>query len=389
MANFKLYLLTPVNDQDLSNFIKTPLSIFNSQIVNNKRPLDVFNLPEQTFCYTYNEKVSFHQNGQKELSFSMDRKLLIDDNWTTNPFINDLKDNSIILLEDKYNKKYIFVITKIGFTFKETNITYQYTCQDAFSYQNTRQNSGYTIENNPSTEDFIGPKTIDWWVIRKIVPECYIQYQYVPINNGLVLVENTELNTFTTEERNNWDDSIKRTIIKEPFDNEEYNTTLTFSCSNSNANAALIALGSELQLMLHTCEIEVSSGKFAYYFWYETKQNQDVTGLSYSPKSQITNFGLTLSSNSLTTVLNVDSNEVNDELITLLPSTPSFFTNCFMNTEEWENSVYSEGFFSNLIYGKKLFYTSYEGVSEQNNINISESKIIENVSNNNWLQLKN
>lgn len=388
MANFKLYLLTPVNDQDLSNFIKTPLSIFNSQIVNNKRPLDAFKLPEQTFCYTYNEKVSFHQNGQKELSFSMDRKLLIDDNWTTNPFINDLKDNSIVLLEDKYNKKYIFVITKIGFTFKETNITYQYTCQDAFSYQNTRQNSGYTIENDPSTEDFIGPKTIDWWVIRKIVPECYIQYQYVPINTGLVLVEDTKLDTFTTEERNNWDDSIKRTIIKEPFDNEEYNTTLTFSCSNSNANAALIALGNELQLMIHTCEIEVSNGKFAYYFWYEPKQNQDVTGLTYSPKSQITNFGLTLSSNSLTTVLNVDSNEVNDEIITLLPSTPSFFTNCFMNTEEWENTVYSDGFFSNLIYGKKLFYTSYEGVSEQNNINISESGIIENVNNNNWLQLK-
>ena len=57
MANFKLYLLTPVNDQDLSNFIKTPLSIFNSQIVNNKRPLDAFKLPEQTFCWT--ERIKF------------------------------------------------------------------------------------------------------------------------------------------------------------------------------------------------------------------------------------------------------------------------------------------------------------------------------------------
>lgn len=393
MAHFKLYLLTPINDSDLSKFIKTPISVFDSQIVNNKRPLDVFGLPKQNYCYTYNEKVSFHQNGQKELSFSMDRKLLIDDNWTLNPFVNEIKDNSIILLEDKYDKQYVFIINKITFAFKETNITYQYSCQDAFSYQNTRQNSGYTIVNDPSRDDFIGPKTIDWWVIRKIVPECFIQYKYIPINNGLCKITNnnsTIYTYFTTEERNNWDDTVQRVIIKEPFLDEAYNTTIPFSCSGSNANAALIALGEELQLMLHTCEIEVENGQFAYYFWYEPKQNQDITGLSYSPKSQVTNFGLTLNSNSLTTVLNVNAKEgSDDELITLLPSTPYFFTSYFMNTEEWENTIYSDGFFTNLIYGKKLFYTSYEGVDEQNTIYVySVSNEAKTYEDNNWLELK-
>ena len=87
---------------------------------------------------------------------------------------------------------------------KEHNITYQYTCQDAFSYQYTRQQSGYTIENDSTSENFIGPKTIDWWVIQKIIPECYIQYQYVPLSLGLYAEKTNnsyKVNTFTKETR--------------------------------------------------------------------------------------------------------------------------------------------------------------------------------------------
>ena len=78
-----------------------------------------------------------------------------------NPHIAAVHVGSIIELVDKYNQTYLFIVKKITYSFKEHNITYNYSCQDAFSYQYTRQQSGYTIENDAASEDFIGPKTID------------------------------------------------------------------------------------------------------------------------------------------------------------------------------------------------------------------------------------
>jgi hypothetical protein len=68
---------------------------------------------------------------------------------------------SLIELVDKYNTTHLFIIKTISYNFKEHNIVYTYTCQDAFSYQYTRQQNGYAIENDPASSDYIGPKTID------------------------------------------------------------------------------------------------------------------------------------------------------------------------------------------------------------------------------------
>ena len=59
--------------------------------------------------------------------------------------------------------------------------------------------------------------------------------------------------TFTAEERLSWKEvnGEEKIILKEPYNDEELFTPIIFSCSNSNANAALIALGEELDLMIH------------------------------------------------------------------------------------------------------------------------------------------
>ena len=290
---------------------------------------------------------------------------------------------------DKYNNTILFVITKITYDFKENNIIYNYTCQDAFSYQHSRQQSGYTIENDSSLDTFIGPKTIDWWVIRKIVPECYIKYNYVPLQIGLYIDKNNIIQRFTSEDRAKWNDD-SRTIIKEPFDQEDYQTTITFSCSNSNANAALISLGENLDLMLHTFERRTENGLYQTYFWYEPKQNQEVSDLQYSPKSQVSNFGLDFSGDALTTVLNVNSHEVGDDLITLIPSTPAFFTNLFMS-KEWADSKFYPGYFTDIINGKNYHYSYYKADENTNDIEIETNIGIKTFGESNFvvIQLKN
>ena len=404
MAKYKISLLTPVSDNNLSRFMPTELGSYNNQInyehtytysdetkqqktIKNAQALTAHANHEQSFCYTYNEKYSQHQNSQKELTFSMDRNILLHDEWMHNPYVAAIHVGSIIELQDKYDNTVLFIVKKIGYSFKEHNITYNYTCQDAFSYQYTRQQSGYTIENDSSSDTFIGPKTIDWWVVRKIVPECYIKYEYIPLQVGLYRNNDTgNIYRFTNQEREEWKPEYKKdekngkdvlintkTIIKEPFDNEEFQTPITFSCSGSNANAALIALGDNLELMIHTYEGRNVDGTYYQFFWYEPKQNQDVTGLKYSPKTQISKFSLDFAGDSLTTVLNVNSHQVGDELITLIPQTPAIFTNYFM-TKDWEKPFYP-GYFTDIINGK-TYKQSYE-LAEQNDNNISINVISE------------
>ena len=169
MAKFKISLITSINGdkninstKDQSTFIPTVISNYNSQIkFNDSNAILARANPENSFSYTYNEKLSIHQNAQKELSFDMDRKLLLHDEWLDNPYVSAIHIGSTIELQDKYDNTYLFIVNKINYNFKEHNITYQYTCQDAFSYQYTRQQSGYTIENDSTSENFIGPKTID------------------------------------------------------------------------------------------------------------------------------------------------------------------------------------------------------------------------------------
>jgi hypothetical protein len=86
----------------------------------------------------------------------------LDDEFTTNPFIAKISVGTQLLLIDKYDNEYFFTIKDIKYSLQNSNIIYQYSCQDSFTYQHIRQNSGYSIANNMESADFIGAKTIDW-----------------------------------------------------------------------------------------------------------------------------------------------------------------------------------------------------------------------------------
>ena len=354
MAHFKLYLLTPAakNSADGSfRFLKTIISEFYHQKPNNNSTL----VQNNSFCYSLNEKLSIHKNGQKEFSFSMIKNQWLGDELIINPFIKQIHNGTQLLLIDKYGNEMFFTVKNISYKFGNKNITYDYACQDSFTYQTIRQNDGYTIDNSFDSSDFIGAKSIDWWVLNKIKPECHLNYQYIPLFQGLFLDNNNNIQTYTEKSQLR---NVQK-IIKPAYSQSEYPDyyeTIPFSVSGSNCSAALLSLGGELGLMLNYKEHEIKHDNvdthvFLRYFWYEPEKNEAVSNLKYSPYSSIQSLGLTQAADSLTTVLNVDANNINDEIVTLLPEAPLFFKKLFISSS-WKNSTFEDGFFTKICQGE-------------------------------------
>ena len=159
MAYFKLDLLTfaestsDINRDvnfNCAHYLLSPISEFDS------------NKARSSFCYTYDESLSLHQNAQKELSFKFNENIFYHDEWIKNPYLKTLVVGAQLLLTDKDNNQYLFIIKSIKSEFKSLNTIYTVTCQDSFSYQTSRQNSGYSITNDSESDDFIGAKSLDW-----------------------------------------------------------------------------------------------------------------------------------------------------------------------------------------------------------------------------------
>ena len=131
MAKFKISLVTSIKgdksiDQDLdqSTFIPTVISNFNSQvkhqntqILNKNEYINgqlAYANAETSFSYTYGESISIHQNAQKELNFSMDRKIFLHDEWMDNPYVSSIHVGSLLELQDKYDNTFLFIVNKIN-----------------------------------------------------------------------------------------------------------------------------------------------------------------------------------------------------------------------------------------------------------------------------------
>lgn len=387
MAQFKIYLLTPsvvdVNEENSFNqrtsYLKTTISEFYSQQEEFNKGIKTLTDQKNTYTFTFDEKIAFHKNAQKELTFSMLRNIWVENEFVVNPFISALSIGTQILLEDKDENEHIFTVKNINYTPMSENMLYAYTCQDSFSYQGARQNSGYTIDNDSSSEDFIGAENIDFWANR-IKTDCHIGYDYLGLEKVLWLNNDNNLSEdFNIE-------GFKK-YIKKPYNEKEhkdYFATIPFSVSGSNASAALISLAEQLGLMLRVYEKsykeEDNRHYIKSYFWLEPEKHEEVSGLKYSPYSSIQSFSFSHAGESLSTVLNVESNTFDDELITLLPDVPEFFVEYF-DSKEWDESSFYSGFFTSLCTGKVFKSKDTDG----SDFTIEDSYFIEN---NSILELK-
>lgn len=331
MAKFKLYLLTFQNDinekNQLSNkYLANLISEFTSQvstkaISGDTREHFIYNT-NNSFCYTYDEQLSLHQNSQKELTFKMDFRVYRDDRLEDNPYAQNLIIGSQLLLEDAYGQQHLFTVKNINIELSNVNTVCTYSCQDSFTFQLSKQNDGYEITNDIEDEDFIGAHTIDWWVQKKIVPECFVYYQYIPL-----------------AEKGYTDDYYKQTI---PF------------LGSGTADSILISLGETLDLNLHVYEhFDETNGTLIQQFWFEPSKNPEVSGLSYSPYANLQSLSLTHNGDSLTSVLNVYGGTFGDERITLLPTIPMLFKKVFAS-DEWMKTPYYQGMFNDIVYGQTI-----------------------------------
>lgn len=362
MAQFKIDLLTPSVVETTNNefnfstpYLVTRISEFYKQTdeFNSKQTDELSNIAwtqqQNTYTFTFDEKVSFHKNAQKELTFSMLRNVWVENEFVVNPFVSALHVGAQLLLTDKDGNEHIFTVKNVNYTPTSENMLYAYTCQDSFSYQGARQNAGYTIENDLTSEDFIGAENIDFWA-KKIQQECHIGYKYLGLKDNLWIGQDGNTHTGAISSLNK--------IIKHAYneiDHKDYFATIPFSVSGSSASAALISLAEQMGFMLNVCE-KTQTGEdgriyIDSYFWLEPEKHEQVSGLKYSPYSSIQNFTFSHAGESLSTVLNVESNTFDDELVTLLPDVQEFFIEYF-ESDEWKNSSFYEGMFSDVCQGK-------------------------------------
>lgn len=375
MAYFKLSLLTPkfgekkYSSQVFSEFYsQEDLFNYNKEVLKEKKFIT-----KNTFCYSYDESISLHFNGQKDLSFKMLQKSFDNfHNYNENIFTTIFHIGTIICLEDRFNNHMFFTIKDINLNLLENNIEYSYTCQDSFTYQLIRQHSGYEIKNDSSSTDFIGSKNLDWW-LQKITKECNIHYEYVPTSEYLYLCKENE--SYLVKKSNEIG-SNKQNIVKILKDGinivgtEEYKIatqTFPFSISGSNADAAIIAAAQMIGYNIETSEHLNDDGTYTLYYWAEPSKKDKVTGIKYSPFNNIQEFGTSLKGDSLTTVMYVDENTVGDNIVGIIPNLSPFFSK-YISSNEWENSKYIKGRYKELLKGETYSTsTTYKNIKFDNN----------------------
>ena len=306
-----------------------------------------------TYCYSYDESLSLHANGQKELTFKLNDQIIYQDQLIRNPFTISIVVGSQLLLTDKNHQQYLFTVKSINTSFEKNNLVYEYSCQDSFSYQLSRQNSGYTINNDSSSETFIGAKSVDWW-IEKICKECNVHYVYLPLQLGLYQDKNGAIHTYSAPVKDL--DVVIKPYYKQ-IDYPDFFTQFPFSISGSTANAAIIAAAETVGLQVQTYEKVYSDADdhlyILRYFWLKPlKDNvRGITGCKYSPNRDVQDFSLSFSGDNLSSILNIQSRtRDNKELVSLLPTVSPFFASLF-GTKYWQNKEYSAGRFNTLCHG--------------------------------------
>lgn len=286
----------------------------------------------RNFSYSYDENLTLGENSQNKLTFKMLKYIEHDGRYDVNPFAAIISGGSQIKLTDKDNQVYIFTVTSPKYAIKRSNVEITYECIDSFSYKNTRQNSGYTISNDETSEDFIGSQTLDEWA-QKIHDECKIKYEYIPTNH-YIWIEYIwdDTNKKKTQEQLEHGEILSATanytidrVLREPL--PDYNPALVFSISNSNALNANITLANDNGLV-----IKVNDQYKAYYFI--PQKNPEFSGLYYSPQVDVKSLDISQDAASLTTLLNVTGPTFDDSEVTLIPTITNFFYDLF-SRDEW------------------------------------------------------
>jgi hypothetical protein len=141
MAKFRISLLTPAGEVILTDYD--------------------FNNANVLVASTYDESIVFDTHSANKLTFKMSKFLLLNGQKVLNQFAFQIVHGSKIRLVDKNLRSFNFYITNISYELRSENIIISFDCQSAFSYELTKRNIGYSIENETGSIDFVGALRLD------------------------------------------------------------------------------------------------------------------------------------------------------------------------------------------------------------------------------------
>lgn len=235
---------------------------------------------------------------------------------------------------------FLFNVQSINYTFMQDNLKLDFSCVDAFQFETSKLGLGYTISEHTSDPDFLGAQPIDAWA-RKIARECALRWQYVPIDqaNDALIRQFNNINVIQTRDSYDssdeeaWAEQIQDYSVSPRPTNASFNTPVSFSCSNSNAFAALKQLATNNELILCYDYSTLN-------FWFVPQKNPWFKGYYFNPNNNLQAFTIGGDAQNLVTVLNVQGpNDYNNQEILLVPELPNNVLS-YINSSEWSNSVY-------------------------------------------------
>ena len=148
-------------------------------------------------------------------------------------------------------------------------------------------------------------------MLCKIQPDCNISYTYKK------LADDFKIQTSSSKYK-----TLKPKYIGKDY--EDLHRTIPFAASGT-ANSVLIELGEQYGLQLKVYERVLDDGRIDKYYWFEPAKSLNPSGLKYSPFYNMQSFGLEHLGTSFSSVLNVQSHQLGEEMITLIPEIPAFF----------------------------------------------------------------
>lgn len=315
----------------------SPRGIFNLTNYNAENGIFIGN--------TFDEKITDSVDGQS-FSFSMLKYRYEGTEKIVNTAALRILYGSTIQV-DHNGRSDVFFINKIDYTFLSDNIQLNFSGIDYFQAIASKIGVGYTITDDIEDASYLGAQSIDDWA-RRIVRETNLDWTYVGIDSAndadLRYLASNYLDIEARDDilhPENWEDVNEEYMEIMKQNPATYNVVVSYSCSNSNAYAALKELGSQNEYILR-------SDYFTRRFWFIPRKKVEFRGYYVRPTINLQDFTLSGNGENLTTVLNVTGPEdIEGNEITLVPSLPVKVQQ-FIDSNAWETSVFSTNLYTDL-----------------------------------------
>ena len=264
---------------------------------------------------TYDENLSIKENAQYSLSFSIAKYL----DGEINPNFYLIVENRRLRLQT-YDKKIDFVITGITPQLTQNNVIYAVTCQDAFSYDLSKQRTTIDYESDvpKNIRDLanditsVAQLTSRWTIDPKLETNYYADFpSYQKLSQGL---------TTTT-----------------------YRMMASLSISGSTPYNALVELCKKFNASM---EVEYSDSEgTAGIIYFKNKVTSSFNGYHLRDSVNLSAFSVSRKTDSLCSILHVLGGEDADgQIVNITPSMPAdvqeYFTMLHPYTASSESDKY-------------------------------------------------